>query len=32
MRKYVSTEQENTIQEAIKQLEGLKMGVFRDEK
>lgn len=32
MRKYVSTEQENTIQEAIKQLEGLKMGVFKDGK
>ena len=32
MRKYVSSEKENTIQEAIKQLEGLKMGVFKDGK
>lgn len=32
MRKYVSREEENTIQEAIKQLENLKMEVFKDEK
>ncbi len=30
MRKYVSSEKENSIQEAIKKLEELRIGVFKD--
>ena len=30
MRKYVSSEKENSIQEAIKKLEKLRIGVFKD--
>lgn len=30
MRKYISSEEENTIQEAIKQLENLRLEVFKN--